>query len=140
VQETAVQALGKLRAAEAMPQIIGLMKNGKGNSRKIAALALERILCSHQKIDVNQENLFNDWQKQHVKEIQEKIFSPVYIKKQESINELGSIFSEQSVNLLQGFLYDENKFLKKASVGSVGMIGEFRPSALSRLNFRVNGF
>ncbi|MCP4701351.1 MAG: HEAT repeat domain-containing protein, partial [Gammaproteobacteria bacterium] len=119
VRRTAVWSLGQLDDSSVAPELVKLLADEDENAgvrRAAAANALISMGIIFPELSA--------WQEKHFLAAQENLEND---EKQKAAAALGFIFTEQSVSLLSSLLADANKDVVKATVESLGIIGEYHP-------------
>ena len=119
VQEAAIQALGKLQDKEAIPSISKRFDNRYPDIQHAAAQALARLNHSSPQLLA--------WQRKQLEVLREKTASIYTDERKEAAQKLASIFTGQSVALLNKLIDDSEWSVSIPAVESLGIIGEYAP-------------
>jgi HEAT repeat protein len=124
VQATAIQALGMLNDNESVSVINKRLADRYIDIQLAAAQALARL-------DHSSPQLLA-WQQKQLETAAEKAVSEYPDERKEAAKNLASIFSPQSVKLLDKLMDDTEKSVAMPAVESLGIIGEYAPGLLQK--------
>lgn len=124
IQAAAIQALGMLNDKESIPAINERLADRYIDIQLAAAQALARL-------DHSSPQLLA-WQQKQLETAAEKAASEYPDEREETAKNLSSIFSPQSVALIDKLMGDSEKSVSMAAVKSLGIIGEYAPGLVQK--------